>query len=279
MDAIPLFSTDHSICDSILTLSKAIYKMEVTTNDKDEEIEKETDEVTIKPPASVFAIAKIHDIKPLYLVESSLSGFWGAYQTAKNLKIPMVFGYKVAVCGDMAVKTPDSVFSESNVIVFLKNAKGYQDLIKISSKASLEGFYYRPRIDWKVLNELWTPNLALGVPFYSSFIAKNLLRFKYCAFPNFDHIKDITFFNEEHGLPFDALITRSVKSYLNSITIGDKYPLVQAHSIYYYKDEDARALQTLKCIQKRATISKPNLDHFGSKEFSFESYTRKYDRR
>jgi len=51
-------------------------------------------------------------------------------------------------------------------------------------------------------------------------------------------------------------------------------------SIFYKKREDVEALQTYKILCNRnfgraATLSSPNLNHFGSQEFCFESYLEK----
>ena len=57
----------------------------------------------------------------------------------------------------------------------MKNTNAYSDLIKITSCASKEGFYYKPNIDFEHLKNLWTKNLILMIPFYDSFLFKNTL--------------------------------------------------------------------------------------------------------
>ena len=79
-------------------------------------------------------------------------------------------------------------------------------------------------------------------------------------------------FIERNGLPFDALIEEKVTNYASKNNL--KTEIVK--SIYAENREDLEALQTYKCICSRrfgkSSLSKPNLDHFGSGEFCFESW-------
>ena len=110
----------------------------------------------------------------------------------------------------------------------------------------------------------------LAVPFYDSFLFKNITSFDNCV-PDLSGL-DPTFFIEDNGLPFDKLIADTVASYTKS----QGYPTETVKSIYYENKNDVDALQTYKCVCSRkfgkSSLSKPNLDHFGSDQFCFESY-------
>jgi hypothetical protein len=79
-------------------------------------------------------------------------------------------------------------------------------------------------------------------------------------------------FIERNGLPFDGLIEKKVSNYASR----NKLDTEIVKSIYTESREDLEALQTYKCICSRrfgkSSLSKPNLDHFGSDEFCFESW-------
>ena len=96
------------------------------------------------------------------------------------------------------------------------------------------------------------------------------MKFGNCT-PNFSFTKP-TFFIENNSLPFDLLLRSKVMKYAND----NKCEMEFAKSIYYKNKKDVSALQTYKCITGRTfgnkTLSKPNLDHFGSNEFCFESW-------
>lgn len=272
MPVQPIFTSDNSICDSILTLSKDIFK-KVTEVKDGKEIVRETNEPEVKPdsPASIFAIAKCHGLEKACIVDSSMTGFWEAYKTSKALKLQLIFGLKICVTENLSKKDDASLLTDSNAIIMCKNSQAYYDIIKIVSEANVNGFYYRPRIDWTTLNAFWTDNLVLAFPFYSSFLAKNVMNNRHSAVPTLDKIKEPIFFREEHSLPFDQLLAEGLNAYCTS----NGYEIMDTHTIYYYKDEDSIAYQTLKCIHNRSTLSKPELGHFGSDKFSFEEYQRR----
>jgi hypothetical protein len=91
--------------------------------------------------------------------------------------------------------------------------------------------------------------------------------------PDFTKIKP-NFWLENNNLPFDSILNKYVSDYCK-----DKYKTQDVKSIFYEKKEDVEALQTYKIICGRkfgrpSTLSCPNLDHFGSDEFCFESYAK-----
>jgi hypothetical protein len=91
--------------------------------------------------------------------------------------------------------------------------------------------------------------------------------------PDFSKIKP-KFFIENNNLPFDSIID----SHIDQLTCsGNDYIIRKVKSIYYKNKKDYAALQTYKILCNRsfgkvASLSSPNLNHFGSDEFCFESY-------
>jgi hypothetical protein len=247
---IPLFVSDHSLTDSVLTIGF--------------QSEKDRPDLNTPAPVGIFSIAAKHKLPRVVITDSSISGFWSAFKTSKECGVPFTFGLKLCLCQNEEDKTPDSLRTESGIIVFAKNSQGYKDLIAISSHASLHGFYYRPRIGNTALKRLWTDNLTLGIPFYSSFIARNTLEYAHMATPEFPVVP--TFFSERHGLPFEGLIQHYLNGYV------DQSKQVKAHTVYYYSKAHARAHQALKCIGKRSTLECPNLEHYSSSRFGFDNF-------
>jgi hypothetical protein len=181
MQKVPLW-TSHYSGRSILTLDK------------------ESSEVG---PRSILDLCKKNNIKDVYLVESVMTGFLEAYTNCKELNLNLRFGLKLIITDDASGKE-DSLKNESKIILFIKNSKGYKDLIKVWAWAYENGFYYVPRIDWKNFNKLITNNLIVAFPFYDSFVAKNTLTFSEII-PSLN-ARQHTFFVEENGLPFDGII-------------------------------------------------------------------------
>tara|TARA_Y100000310_G_C20558090_1_gene751591 strand:- start:52 stop:849 length:798 start_codon:yes stop_codon:yes gene_type:complete len=245
---LPVFKSHYSLGRSILTLSH------------------EEDDDRIKP-ASIINLCEKNDFKKLCLVEDSMSGFLEAYINSKEAGIELMFGLRLSVCPDMNEKDEESVKNSSKYIVFCLNSDGYKDLIKIHDLASKDGFYYKPRIDFKNLKKLWTNNLKLCVPFYDSFIHNNIL-LGGVSIPEFDFTKSTVFFTEDNGLPFDDLLLGGVSSFADS----EGHEVVQTKSIFYENKEDFKAYLTFRCINNRSTLNKPQLEHMTSDEFCLESW-------
>ena len=217
----------------------------------------------------IIELSKLDSAKNLILVEDSLTGFVKAHNSCKDEGLQLIFGLRIDCCND--INDEDSLQdSDHKVIIFAKNDEGCKLLNKISSFSSLEGKGF---VDFNYLNKVWDDTkLDLVIPFYDSFIHQNQLYLKNCI-PNFKDIKPI-FWIEKNNLPFDPLITKATLEYLKG-----KYESTLVKSIFYENKEDIEALQTYKIICGRkfgraATLSMPNLDHFGSDEFCFESYQK-----
>lgn len=249
--AIPLFKSHYSLGKSILTLSKA-------GSSSDYE------------PSSIIDIALKLKLDKVYLVEDSISGFLEAYKSCEEVKIDLRFGLRLTICDDINNKTAESKDKEHKVIIFIKNAEGYKDLIKISTTASTTGFYYYPRIDCKKLKELWNEaNLIMAIPFYDSYVFKNNLTYSICV-PDFNFCRPV-YFIENNNLPFDSIVKRKIEE-----IVTDTESIFKCQSIYYENKEDFLTYLTFRCISNRTTLNKPNLDHFSSNEFCAESFKEKY---
>lgn len=305
---IPIFTSDASLGKSILTTDLPKYDTFDKSNYESKlakytlaELQTEITKVGIKMPddkdinkenlcklliqkfdiinsasTSIFSLAKVYNLEQIFLLENSMVSFITAYKNAAKLNKQLVFGIKLIITPDPSNKEDKSKLSDSNVIVWMKNSDGYKDLIKLYSavhgnadnyfwsKFDFKAFY---RGTWKILQKYVTDNLVLTIPFYDSFLNKNLLTYGAMTVPEFGKLKP-TFILEKHGLPFDDLLRNSVINYCNE----NKYDTIEGHTCYYYKDSDAKTFQIFKCINNREKYDSPNLSHFSSNKFSFESY-------
>lgn len=240
---IPLFKSHYSIGRSILTLSP-----EGSSGD------------------SIISICKEAEIEDLFLVEDSMSGFLEAYVNSSEAKLKLIFGLRITLCSDVKQKNEESRSGSSKVVVFCKNAKGYKRLVKIYGIAAKDGFYYEPRVDLNLLKEFWKDSeLMLCVPFYDSFLYSNFLNGGNFV-PDFSFCEPV-FFIEDNELPFDGILADKVKDYC-----GSSLEMKRSKSIFYKDRKDFISYLTFKCINKRKTLNKPNLDHMCSEEFCLESW-------
>lgn len=241
---IPIFKSTYSIGKSILTLDHP-------------------DKVRADGPDSVFSIAKENNLSSIYLVEDTMVGFFDAFKKCQDLGIQLIFGYRFTCCNDS-----ENVASNHKLIAFAKNDQGCKDLNRFYSHINTK---CGGKITDQDLVDKWTEDMLLAVPFYDSFIFNNNFCLGNCI-PDFKGIKPI-FFKEDNSLPFDKFIGDIVDDYSNG-----EAQLV--NSIYYRYKADVEALQTYKILcnrsfGKQAALSSPNLNHFGSDEFCWESFEEK----
>lgn len=240
---IPIFKSHFSLNSSLLTLEPA-------------------EDIKDNAPNSVFSIAKQHGLKDVYLADTSMSGFLQAFSGAKKSELNLRYGVELTMVSNQVQKDEESCKTEHTVIVWLLNSEGYADLCKLVTCANVDGFYYQPRIDEANLSKLLTPNLAVSIPFYGSFLANNLLKFATCIF-NYEKF-DPVFFYEKSNLPFDHIIQNQIEK----LKVNSQF----MKTVYYYRKSDFPAFMTAKCIGRRSTWDVPKLEHFSSDDFSFETF-------
>ncbi|MCW8966846.1 MAG: DNA polymerase III subunit alpha [Candidatus Pacearchaeota archaeon] len=73
------------------------------------------------------------------------------YQLAKKAGVKLIFGLEPYITEDVSIK--EKGVKDYHLILLAKNLEGYQNLIKLTSIANDKGFYYRPRIDRKILRK------------------------------------------------------------------------------------------------------------------------------
>ena len=76
------------------------------------------------------------------------------FKKAKDKGIKPIIGCEVYLALEsMAQMRPNIDNIRYHLILLVKNEQGYQNLVKLITKAHLEGFYYRPRIDEELLQK------------------------------------------------------------------------------------------------------------------------------
>ncbi|HLD87819.1 MAG TPA: PHP domain-containing protein, partial [Candidatus Omnitrophota bacterium] len=75
------------------------------------------------------------------------------YQAAKKAGIKPIIGCEAYVAPHSRFdKNPDQR-NLSHLVLLVKDAQGYANLVKLVSAGYLEGFYYRPRLDHDLLSQ------------------------------------------------------------------------------------------------------------------------------
>ncbi len=184
------------------------------------------------------------------------------YKAAREEGIKPIIGCEVYVA-------PNSRFDKEigggeeryhHLVLLAENNVGYANLCKIVSIGFTEGYYYRPRVDFEVLNKYHEGIIAL-----SACIAGELPRFilkgmmteaRACAQKYLDCFGEGNYFLElqDHGLAEQ----KTVNSALLTLSQEMHIPLVATNDVHYTYAEDAEPHELLLCIQTGKTMKDEN---------------------
>jgi len=197
------------------------------------------------------------------------------YKKAKAKGIKPIIGCEVYVAFEKLTDKRSKIDDKRNHLILLaKNEKGYKNLVKLTTIAHLEGFYYKPRIDEEVLEKHAegligmsaclqgkVPGLLLSgkddqaeetALKYEKFFGKGNF---YLELQHHEHIPEQERVNKK-------LIELSKKTGI---------PLVATHDIHYLKKDDAEAQDILMLINTGADANDPERLSMKHDDFSMFS--------
>jgi len=157
--------------------------------------------------------------------------------------------------------------------------EGYRNLIKASSHAYLEGFFYKPRIDYELL-ETHHAGLMATTGCLGGLVCQTLLKGDYDgareATARFQEIfgRDSFFVElQDHGLAEQ----REVNPLLVKLAADLDAPLLATNDSHYTHQADAEAHDALLCVQTGATRDDPKRLKFDAEEFYLKSAAQMRD--
>lgn len=191
-------------------------------------------------------------------------------EQCKKYGIRPIIGCEMYMTDDMTVK--EGRGDLDHLILLAKNKKGYKNLIKLDSMAYVDGFYYKPRADYKTLGE-HSEGLVCLSACLAGRIPKLLLRGKYGEARAFAlEMKEIfgdDFYIEiqDHGLEEQRRVLPLLLQLAKDLSIKP----VATNDVHYLHKEDWEMQDVLLCVQTRSTVDDPNRMRFGSHEFYMKS--------
>jgi len=160
-----------------------------------------------------------------------------------------------------------------HLTLLAENDVGYRNLIQVASRAFMEGYYYKPRVDWDVLAE-HSEGLIATTGCLGGHVLQALLR------DDFDDArtkaarlqeifgKDNLFIElQDQGIPEQ----RRTNPQLERIARELGAPLLATNDSHYTRREDARAHDALLCVQTGSQMSDPNRFRFSGEEHYLKS--------
>lgn len=161
----------------------------------------------------------------------------------------------------------------AHLILLAENNEGYQNLIKICSKAWTEGYYHRPRADHELLEKyhegLIVTSACVGGEVPQAILngdmdeARTVIEFYINTFGKDNYFLEI----QNHGLPEEAAVRPVLASLAKEYGLG----LVATNDFHYTKKEDARSQEIKLCISTGKTLDDPYHFHFANDEFYCKS--------
>jgi DNA polymerase-3 subunit alpha len=163
--------------------------------------------------------------------------------------------------------------SSNHLVLLCENLEGYHNLIKLVSAGFLEGFYYRPRIDYDLLAKHSKGLIALSACL-NGVVTEAVVDQKIdLARENAYRLRDIfgknNFFLEiqDQGLEIEKGVNRD----LIRLSKETGIPLVATNDCHYLHHDDAHAHDVLLCIQTGKNMSDERRMKFATDQFYFKT--------
>ncbi len=186
-------------------------------------------------------------------------------EECKKHGIKYIIGCEFYMVDDYKVKIDQHA---DHLILLAKNKAGYVNLVQMDSTAFVDGYYYRPRIDYKMLKDH-----AEGVICLSACLAGRLPRLllagDYAGAKKFAlEMRDIygeDFYLEiqDHGIPEEKRILPLIVRLSEETGIQ----MVATNDVHYLNKEDWEMQDILMCIQMKKTLDDPTRLKMSTHEF------------
>ena len=194
------------------------------------------------------------------------------YKKAKKIGIKPIIGCEVYMAREsMYQKRPKIDNKRYHLLLLAKNETGYKNLVKLITKAHLEGFYYKPRIDEKLLFEhaegLIVSTACIQGKIPQLIIANKIEEAEKTA-QKYQYYfgKDNFYLEIQHhpNLPKQNKVNKALIAMAKKL----KMPLIATNDSHYLRPEDARAQDILMLINTGAKPDDPERVTMKADDFS-----------
>src|SRR5216110_2747013 len=189
-----------------------------------------------------------------------------------------IVGCELYVCKKDDHRAAPEGDTYNHLLVLAENEEGYRNLVKITSEASLHGFYYKPRVSKKFLAEHSKGLIALSGCLKGE-VAEFLMEEKYeaarsAAATYSDIFGRQNFFLEiqDQGLEREHHIHPGLFRLEKDLGL----PLVATNDSHYLCEDHAHAQDVMVCIQTGKSIQEPNRMKFEGTGFYVKSHDEMY---
>ncbi|MBR7176735.1 MAG: PHP domain-containing protein, partial [Clostridia bacterium] len=197
---------------------------------------------------------------------------WKFLNAAKKVGIKPIIGCEFYMCENMASTGYDNK-EYFHLVLLAKNNVGYYNLCRLNSIAFVEGFYYKPRIDFETLKKY-----SEGLVCLSACIAGQLprlfvadrpdearkLALEYKALFGEDYYIEI----QRHGIEDEDAVMPQLVQLARELDIK----LVVTNDVHYLNREDAEIQDIMMCVQMGKFYDDTDRMKFQGEEFYLKNY-------
>jgi DNA polymerase-3 subunit alpha len=197
------------------------------------------------------------------------------YQAGKKHGVKPIIGLEAYLAPGSRYEKQrrDTAEPYSHLTVLAESQTGYANLLKLVSLASIEGYFYKPRMDRELFERYHEGLIAttgcLGGEVPQAILKDDLPRARKLAAEFRDLFGPESYFVElhDHGAAEQRRVNRELIPLAKDLGI----PLLAANDLHYTHKQDARAHEVLLCIQTGATLADPKRFKFEGDQFYLKS--------
>jgi len=199
----------------------------------------------------------------------SMAGAVQLVKATRGTGVKPIVGCEVYVTDDRRAQQK----GYAHLTLLAADNRGYANLIKLSSLGYLEGYYYKPRVDWELLERHSEGVIALS-GCLSGRVCKALEEDRLAdAASELDRLAQV-FGREDVYVELQnahLAVQERILPRLDELAAAAGLPTVVTGDVHYLRHEDARAHEALLCIQSGDSLKNPNHWRFETDHFYFKT--------
>ncbi|MCF7794088.1 MAG: DNA polymerase III subunit alpha [Candidatus Cloacimonetes bacterium] len=221
----------------------------------------------------MITMAKEYGMKAVAMTDhGNMFGTIDFYTRARKEGIKPIIGIETYIINHELDSDQNKSDIRHHLVLLAADLQGYKNLMKLSSKAFLKGFYYKPRISKSLLQKYSEGIICLSACLKGEIPhlllsgqeakAQKTVEFFKATFPDRFYIE-----LQDHGLDDE----RKVQPLLIKLAEQTDTPLVVTNDCHYLKKEDSEAHDVLLCIQTGKTFADTNRMKYNTNQLYFKT--------
>jgi len=233
---------------------------------------------TIKVKQAVKRAAKLGMPALAITDHSVMHGAINFYNACKSEGIKPIIGCEINTCKDRKEKSRNAG-RMSHLLLLAKNDAGYHNLARLSARAHLEGFYYKPRVDLELLAEYSEGLIATSccmrgeIPQYLQDDLPEQAERVASQYRELFGAENFYLELEDHGLASEKKVNEELLRISRKLDI----PLLATNDVHYLDQKHAEAHDVLLSLQSQAKVRDEKRIRFEGTEYYFKTQEQMWE--